>query len=284
MADELEKLLTHSVGRRLISVMCRSAYFPGNRFIDGDGCCPKRFEQLIKTFTIGFDDARLDESRAARIAQHLGTERVELPASADAPLNLVERMPDVYDEPFADVSQLPTLLLSELTRKHVTVALSGDGGDEFLYWLSPLSFGKQMAFETRCSGMCRSAGMVSGLLPPRAVNRLSLGRRLGGLAINCTVTRWIRMRRRESVYEAFVSRWRTAAQPCAEPAIGFFRQPSGFAQLSDPVERMSHADAVSYLPDDLLVKIDRATMAVSPEGRASIIGLRSSVLHGVCLD
>ena len=89
----------------------------------------------------------------------------------------------------------------------------------------------------------------------------------------------------ESVYEAFVSRWRTAAQPCAEPAIGFFRQPSGFAQLSDPVERMSYADAVSYLPDDLLVKIDRATMAVVSKAAHHYWIMRSSVLHGfVCLD
>ena len=125
MADELEKLLTHSVGRRLISDVPLGVFLSGG--IDSStvtAVAQSVSSNPIKTFTIGFDDARFDESKsAARIAQHLGTEHVELPASADAPLTLVERMPDVYDEPFADVSQLPTLLLSELTRKHLTVAL-----------------------------------------------------------------------------------------------------------------------------------------------------------------
>ena len=276
MADELEKLLTHSVGRRLISDVPLGVFLSGG--IDSStvtAVAQSVSSNPIKTFTIGFDDARFDESKsAARIAQHLGTEHVELPASANAPLNLVERMPDVYDEPFADVSQLPTLLLSELTRKHVTVALSGDGGDELFIGYPRYLSAESKWHSKRGVLACTAgrAGMVSGLLAPRAINRLSLGRRpwrLGDKLYRYTMD--TNAATPESVYEAFVSRWRTAAQPCAEPAIGFFRQPSGFAQLSDPVERMSYADAVSYLPDDLLVKIDRATMAVGLEGRAPLL-------------
>ncbi|MBO88843.1 MAG: asparagine synthase (glutamine-hydrolyzing) [Rickettsiales bacterium] len=276
IADELEKLLTQSVSRRLISDVPLGVFLSGG--IDSStvtAVAQNVSSHPIKTFTIAFDNSRFDESgSAAKIAEHLGTEHVELWASADAPIQLVERMPEVYDEPFADVSQLPTLLLSELTRKHVTVALSGDGGDELF-----IGYPRYLAAESKWKAKggvlaCTAswAGMLTEILPPRAINRMTIGPRpwrFGDKLYRYTMD--ANAATPESVYEAFVSRWRTAIQPCGEPVIGFFRQPFGYAKLADPVERMTYADTVSYLPDDLLVKIDRATMAVSLEGRAPLL-------------
>ena len=123
---------------------------------------------------------RFDESeQAAAVAAHLGTEHVELTATTDALVRLVERMPHVYDEPFADVSQLPTLLLSELTRQHVTVALSGDGGDELFLGYPRYVAAKKRWEERRGLLACTigRAGMLSTALPKALLNKVSLGKR-----------------------------------------------------------------------------------------------------------
>ena len=130
--EELDRLLTRSVERRMVADVPLGVFLSGG--IDSStvtALMQKVSGRPVHSFTVGFDDPRYDESEhAAAVARHLGTDHTELKADAEAPLGLVERMPQVYDEPFADVSQLPTLLLAQLTRRHVTTALSGDGGDE----------------------------------------------------------------------------------------------------------------------------------------------------------
>lgn len=274
--DLLETLLTHSIGRRLISDVPLGVFLSGG--LDSStvtALAQKVSSAPIKTFTIGFADKRFDESeKAAAIAAHLGTDHTELTADADAPLSLVERMADIYDEPFADVSQLPTLLLAELTRKHVTVALSGDGGDElFLGYPRYLAADRQWS-DKRSPLACAlgRAGMIGGIVPKQLLNQVSVGRkpwRLGDKLYRASGNGLASTP--EAVYEAFVSRWRTVSKPCPEPSIGYYTDPSRHPRFSDPMDRMSYADAVSYLPDDLLVKVDRATMAVGLEGRAPLL-------------
>lgn len=272
----LDKLLTHSISRRLIADVPLGVFLSGG--IDSStvaAIAQKNSSNAISTFTIGFDDVRYDESKqAAAIAGHLGTEHIELRAKSDSPLRLVERMPSVYDEPFADVSQLPTLLLSELTRRHVTVALSGDGGDElFLGYPRYTSAAKRW---TKSKGLfeCMLGRMrkVSAFLPQSDLNKLSVGRRpwrLGDKAYRMAMdTAAVTP---EDVYEAYVSRWRTAGRPTPEPTYGYYFEHERHPDLVEALDKMSFADAVTYLPDDLLVKIDRATMAVGLEGRAPLL-------------
>ena len=131
-ADELDRLLTRSVERRMVADVPLGAFLSGG--IDSStvtALMQKVANRPVMTFTVGFGDARYDESDQARtVARHLGTAHTEIRAEADAPLAAVEKLPQIYDEPFADKSQLPTVLLAALTRQHVTTALSGDGGDE----------------------------------------------------------------------------------------------------------------------------------------------------------
>lgn len=275
-AEQLETLLTHSVGRRLISDVPLGVFLSGGVDSSTIAAIAQHVSSgPIKTFTIGFDDARFDESeQAAAIASHLGTDHTQLMASADGPLRLVERMPEVYDEPFADVSQLPTYLLAEMTRKHVTVALSGDGGDE-LFLGYPRYSAANDQWSAKHGGLARvsgRAGMIAGLLPKEMMNSVTAGRRpwrLGDKLYRMSIDNSAATP--EEVYEAFVSRWRIASRPCPDPTIGYYADPSRHPQFTDPFDRMSYADAVSYLPDDLLVKIDRATMAVGLEGRSPLL-------------
>ncbi|PPR62851.1 MAG: Asparagine synthetase [glutamine-hydrolyzing] 1 [Alphaproteobacteria bacterium MarineAlpha4_Bin2] len=274
--DQLDKLLTHSVSRRLISDVPLGVFLSGG--IDSStvaAIAQKVSLNPIKTFTIGFGDARYDESKhAAAVAAHLGTDHFELLAEKESPLRLVEHMPCVYDEPFADVSQLPTLLLSELTRRHVTVALSGDGGDELFlgyprYVRATERWAKSQGLFAYTLGRM---SMVSALFPNTLWKKVSVGRRpwrlgdkLYRMAADGAATT------PEDVYEAYVSRWRTAERPTPEPTAGYYFEALRHPHLEESLDRMSFADAVTYLPDDLLVKIDRATMSVGLEGRTPLL-------------
>ena len=130
----------------------------------------------VMTFTVGFGSAQYDESEQARaVARHLGTAHTEIRAEADAPLQAVDRLARIYDEPFADKSQLPTVLLTALTRKHVTTALSGDGGDELFggyprYAVAAREWARVAKLSAFSRGLVRGA---SAYLPLRTINALS---------------------------------------------------------------------------------------------------------------
>ncbi len=275
--DELDRLLTRSIGRRLIADVPLGTFLSGG--IDSStvtALAQKLSDRPINSFTIGFDDPRHDESpHAASVARHLGTNHTELRADPKAILDLVEPLPEVYDEPFADVSQLPTLLLARLTRKHVTVALSGDGGDELFagyarYRTAAARWRRASRLPAPVRSVLRRAPTV---LPLSALNRLTsigskparLGDKLYRMLTNYGA------RSPEQVHQGVMSRWRLATPPMPAPAVGFFSDPNAALSLADPAARMMYADAVSYLPDDLLVKIDRATMSVGLEGRAPLL-------------
>lgn len=227
-----------------------------------------------KTFTIGFTEASHDESPYARaVAQHLGTEHTEIMLSSSDALAWVPRLPDVFDEPFADSSQLPTLLVSQVTRQHVTVALSGDGGDELFGGYSQYSGrGRLAELVSRIPAALRPALLLSaGLLPDAVLSRVdreiwppNLRYRLRLLLGNGhdAVT----------AYDAMLSTIASPADVLTEPPVP--SPPLSWPNAATNEESMMAFDLQTYLPDDILVKVDRSAMASSLETRAPLLDHR----------
>ena len=216
----------------------------------------------VNTFTIGFDDHAFDESEQARmVASHLGTNHTELNVSGEDALDLLHLLPSLYDEPFADSSQIPTYLVMKMTRQHVKVALSGDGGDELFggydrYRVGPRQWRKVqwMPFIVR-----RVLGSAMTKLPEGKLCRL--GRRL---EVARDFDDW-------SI--SMIKSWsETGNLVIKEPnPTTLLTERGRWPEISDPVARMMALDALTYLPDDILVKVDRAAMAVSLETRAPLL-------------
>ena len=222
----------------------------------------------VRTYTIGFDDARFDEARhARRVAAHLGTDHIEFHLTPDRALDVIPRLPEVYDEPFADASQIPTLLVSAIAREHVTVALSGDGGDELFFGYG--RYADALAIWGRIGGWPSSLrrGLAAGLRGAGRAAGGSLGFRLRRLGRRIDATDF------DAYYANLLS---LALVPTA--ARGWPRglpgDPAIPAALADPARRMMFADQRAYLPDDILVKTDRASMAASLELRVPLLDHR----------
>lgn len=234
--------------------------------------------QRVRTFTIGFDEGAFDEAPHAKaVAAHLGTEHTELYVTARNALDLIVDLPHVYDEPFADSSQIPTTLLSQLTRRHVTVSLSGDGGDELFagyprYWLTADLWNKTRA---RSPWVRKAAAAVLQSVSARTWDRtlsFAPARLRAGLS-GQRLHRAGRMMAAASVADMYVqlmSRW----QPEDRLVRGASPAPAatdGWPETDDAIEAMRLWDTHRYLPDDLLVKVDRATMSASLEARAPLL-------------
>jgi len=241
----------------------------------------------VRTFTIGFADARYDEAKfASTVAKHLDTDHTELTVSGSDALNLVDRLTDVYDEPLADSSQLPTLLVSQLTRRHVTVALSGDGGDEI--------FGGYSWHRRR--GMLER---VAQAMPHMLRTPVGLALGAAGNPGNDTMMAVVAKLSRNNSSRTALSLSRlsgmllghgeqdlfSAAQALDPNAVRLLnpalQRDAGTGALRGPwlgddaaLESRMLLDAVTYLPDDLLVKVDRASMAFALETRAPLLDHR----------
>lgn len=281
--DRLEKVLGNAVHGQMMADVPLGALLSGG--LDSSlvtALMQSRSSKPVRTFTIGFEEQAYDETAHARaVARHLGTEHTELRLSGQDALDLVPRMARIYDEPFADSSQLPTCLVMQLARQHVTVALSGDGGDEFFggynrYIHAPKVWNR---FGRLPQPLRQLAGAGLTALPSSTLNRLTapltrwtgiaqagdkahkLGRRLRGL------------HSLDDLYLSLVSEW-TDAGPLVigtQTASHLLSNRPNWPQLDDPVARMMALDAMTYLPDDILVKVDRAAMAVSMETRAPFL-------------
>lgn len=220
----------------------------------------------IKTFTIGFANSRFDEARHARlVASYLGTDHTELLLTPERAREAIPRLPDVYDEPFADPSQLPTLLVCEMARKQVTVALSGDGGDELFFGYQRYAdalriwrhLGKWPAWARHAFSTGLSFGSrITGNLAFR-LNRL--GQRIDAADFDAYYANLISL----SLLPI------TTSWPKYLPG-----QPSFPPELTVPETRMMLADQLGYLPENILVKADRASMAASLELRVPLIDHR----------
>lgn len=274
-AEQLDLLLRDSIAKRMIADVPLGAFLSGG--VDSStvvALMQTQSSRPVKTFTIGFDDPAFDEATHAKaVAQHLGTDHTEITLRADTALDLVARIPDWFDEPFADSSQLPAYLVSEATRKHVTVALSGDGGDEL--------FGGYPKYRHLSTLWRRAGGMPHRL------------RQLGGCA-TAAMPEWFwrlanadprigeKMRR---LAHALAARDIDAAA-LAIDTVGFAAplvpearrtlvpRRLAPASLDNMVSRLQLNDTSGYLPDDILTKVDRCSMAVSLEAREPLLDHR----------
>jgi asparagine synthase (glutamine-hydrolysing) len=241
----------------------------------------------VRTFTIGFDDPRFNEAGFAKeVAAHLGTDHTELMVRGDDALEFVERLPELYDEPMADSSQLPTLLVSRMTRQHVTVALSGDGGDELFGGYSwhrgrgttdRLSRGTPAIVRSMVGAMLRQIPDPPPDIIARAIT--SGDRAIGDRPAN-TLSRLGTMLGASGEQASYMLALAQSATP-ADLLRSEHRATAGLGTLNGPwlgddraFESRMLFDAISYMPDDILVKVDRAAMAFSLETRAPILDHR----------
>lgn len=273
--DELERRLGAAARGQMLSDVPLGALLSGG--IDSSlvaALMQAGSTRPVRTFTIGFAERDYDEADAARaVAAHLGTDHTEVRLSATDALELIPGLPAMYDEPFADSSQLPTHLVMKLARQHVTVALSGDGGDEFFagynrYAMAPRVWKRlrKLPSPLRNAVLGVAAGAPAGVL-----GRLSgMAQGADKLRKLARVFAGVPLRDIDDVYLALVSEWSDAG----DLVVGGSRPSNllddraSWPKLADPVARMMALDGLTYLPDDILAKVDRASMAVSLETRA----------------
>jgi asparagine synthase (glutamine-hydrolysing) len=247
----------------------------------------------VLTFTVGFEEGAFDESPHARaVAHHLGTEHTELLVTAAETRAVIPHLPTLYDEPFADSSQIPTHLVCAAARRRVTVALSGDGGDELFggynrYFWAPriwdrvgwLPFPLRRALGAGIRRLSPAAWDALG----RVFNRRRSG--AGGIAqlgdkAHKLAARLERVRGDEDLYQSLVSEWpdpatlvRPAGAPVREPP-SLLADPLPLVGVEEGALRMMYRDSLTYLPDDILCKVDRAAMGVSLETRVPYLDHR----------
>lgn len=284
MTDELEILLKKVVGRQLLTDVPLGAFLSGG--IDSSlvvALMQAQSAQPVRTFSIGFHEKRYDEAPEARaISAHLGTQHQELYISNDDLLDAVPRMAGIYDEPFADNSQIPTWLVCRMARQHVTVALTGDGGDEFFGGYDRYRQGAALLRRTASVPpiLRKAMGQTVSALPAplwdlllRPLRKVPQGKEPNGQWAH-RMGEYLAASNVEELHRLLVSRWRqpesvvlggTEADSHLTRNLPFALPDRGLS------ERMMLLDQLTYLPGDLMTKTDRAAMAVSLETRAPLL-------------
>jgi asparagine synthase (glutamine-hydrolysing) len=272
----LHELLADAVERRMISDVPLGALLSGG--IDSStvvALMQARSSTRVRTFAIGFREEAFDETAHARaVASHLGTDHTELTLTARDALEVIPSLPALYDEPFADTSQIPTFLVSRMAREHVTVALSGDGGDELFAgyrryfrclerwrWLARVPAGLRGGAARWLEGAA-AAGWAAGA--PGALGRLGrVAEQLGAASL-------------EDLFVRASARCPDASRlVLGSPSPdGLLHAPQRWPRLAEPLERMMFLDLAGNLPEDILTKVDRASMGVSLEVRCPILDHR----------
>lgn len=242
----------------------------------------------VRTFTIGFREEEYDEVKYARaIARHLGTQHTELYVTPADALNVIPRLPTVYDEPFADSSQIPTLLLSKLARGHVTVSLSGDGGDELFGGYNRYFWGGRLWRKFRylplnvrrliATGISAISPLTWNVMAKRLRLFMPAEARDGNVGDKLhKLADVLPSADPDALYETLVSLWERPSDIVRGCPIS--GATSRFTTLANDVacfeQRMMLVDLLTYLPDDILVKLDRAAMSVSLESRLPFLDHR----------
>jgi asparagine synthase (glutamine-hydrolysing) len=262
---QLDQLVQASVERQFVSDVPLGTFLSGGT--DSSlitAIAQHQSDRPVQTFTIGFNSTKHDESgHAKRIAKHLGTEHHEFTVTQDDAMQQVERLLDVYDQPYGDSSAIPTLLLSQLARKHVTVALSGDGGDE-----THLGYGAYTWARRLQHPFVRVARLPISL----ALGQLSPRYQRAAIVFQYPDTE----RRKSHVFsqeQNCFSRAEIAKlmQPASLGSCEFSESTSGLHRQLRPDEEQAIFDLKFYLPDDLLVKVDRASMSCGLEVRVPLL-------------
>ncbi|HEX7807376.1 MAG TPA: asparagine synthase (glutamine-hydrolyzing), partial [Thermoanaerobaculia bacterium] len=271
--DALDALVSDAVRLRMVADVPLGVFLSGG--VDSSivtAAMQRQNTSPVKTFSIGFSEAEYDEAHYARaVAQHLGTDHTELIVTAEEARAVIPMLPTIYDEPFADASQIPTYLVSKLARQHVTVSLSGDGGDELFGGYNRYFLGRKLwrgaeriprALRPAASAMLRSVstGGWDRIAAPFARKLPALRERTGERLHK--LARAMNASDPDALYRGLVAQWNDVV-PDARPLPIAIDDPSRRPALDDLTERMMYFDQVSYLVDDVLVKVDRASMAVS---------------------
>ncbi|HYC61471.1 MAG TPA: asparagine synthase (glutamine-hydrolyzing) [Thermoanaerobaculia bacterium] len=260
--DALDALLRDAVALRMVADVPLGVFLSGG--VDSSlvtALMQAQASQPVKTFTIGFEEGAYDEAKyAAAIAKHLGTAHTELYVTPQDALNVIPSLPEMYDEPFADSSQIPTYLVSKMARQYVTVSLSGEGGDEVFGGYRRYFEGQRLlrTFGRVPSLLRRAIGQGVLAVPPRVWDRVM---KQGGTQMQ-KLGRALSLRKLDDLYFELVSHWRD--REVSRPS----------SDVADPIERMMYFDQVTYLPDDILAKVDRASMAASLEAREPLLDHR----------
>jgi asparagine synthase (glutamine-hydrolysing) len=274
----LDELLREAVRIRMIADVPLGAFLSGG--IDSSTIVALMQAQSsipVQTFTIGFHEPSYNEAEyAKKVAAHLGTNHRELYVSPEEAMAVIPRLAEIYDEPFSDSSQIPTFLISELARRHVTVSLSGDGGDELFggyeRYVQGARAWRTIGWTPR--GLRRGLGRLLHLPSPRTWDRVLSRARFSrpGHKVH-RLGEVLGVDGPERLYHGLVSHW---PQPAVvvRGAIELptpLTDPGRWPARGDFIQRASYMDALTYLPDDILVKVDRASMAVSLEARAPLL-------------
>jgi asparagine synthase (glutamine-hydrolysing) len=279
--DALEALLKDAIGQQMVADVPLGAFLSGG--IDSStvvALMQAQSSRPVKTYTIGFHEEGYNEAvHAKAVATHLGTDHAELYVTPEQAMAVIPRLASLFSEPFADSSQIPTFLVSELARRHVTVSLSGDAGDELFggyerYRITSVLWGKISRVPLSLRHL---AGNIVTSLPISAWEKIGsmigmsrLGERVhkgAPLAVSRDV---------DDFYRQAVSQWAdpgSVVRGRNEPPTVLTSALENLQGLTD-VERMMALDSVSYLPDDILVKVDRAAMGVSLETRVPFLDHR----------
>ena len=285
LLNDLEALLMDAVGLRMEADVPLGAFLSGG--IDSSlivAMMQAQANRPVQTFTIGFDVPGFNEAEHAKaIAGHLGTDHTELYLTPQDTLDVVPQLPHIWDEPFADSSQIPTLLLSQMTHKKVTVSLSGDGGDELFCGYKRYAQGYDL-HRRLCKLPGSARRIVAAMLSnapahtidvmmqamPKRIRYPALGdrlRKLGGVLSHPDGN---------SYYRSLISQFQTPGQliPGATEVDTLLNQPTQWPDLADFREVMMYLDTCTYLPGDILTKVDRASMAAGLEARVPFLDHR----------
>jgi asparagine synthase (glutamine-hydrolysing) len=292
--DALEDALARAVRLQSVADVPLGAFLSGG--VDSStivALMQKQSATKVNTFTVGFENAAFDESRyASKVARHLGTVHTELFVTAAETRDVVPLLPTMYDEPFADSSQIPTHLVCRAARQHVTVAMSGDAGDELFggynryfwgprmwRWFAWLPYAARQAVGAGIAAVPAKGwdalGTTMNQFVPSAQGVANISNKAQKLAARLRT-----VHRMDDIYLSLVSEWQQPTDvvlgekdSVSEPA-SLLDDPLPRAGVDDAPSSMMYRDALTYLPDDILCKLDRAAMATSLETRVPFLDHR----------
>jgi asparagine synthase (glutamine-hydrolysing) len=285
LIESLDKLLRDVVKRRMAADVPLGAFLSGG--YDSSivvAMMQAQSDRPVKTFSIGFHEDEFNEAHHAKaVALHLGTDHTEMYVTPEQAIAVIPKLSTIWDEPFSDSSQVPTYLVSQLAREHVTVSLSGDGGDELFCGYNRYLLGQRLWSKIRLlprplrsllSGMLAKApghqlDKIMRLLPPN-FRVSSLADRLPKLAEVINYPDGV------SFYRSLISHWKDPEKivlDSKEPQT-LLGSPHLWPKVPGLREQMMFLDQMTYLPDDILTKVDRASMAVSLEARVPLLDHR----------
>jgi asparagine synthase (glutamine-hydrolysing) len=287
--EELDHLLRDSIKMRMEADVPLGAFLSGG--VDSStvvALMQAQSPRPVQTFTVGFNESDYNEANHAKeVARHLGTNHTEIYVKPDEAIAVIPRLPTLYDEPFADSSQIPTFLISELARRDVTVTLSGDGGDELFAGYTRYFLGlwvwKQIGWLPQSLRIMISEGiklvapdtwarLLRPIEPmfPKNLKVQNPGQKMHRLADVLTG------KGSESIFVEMISHWANPSSivPGAVEPPTMLDNGSALKGIQGFAERMMYLDMMTYLPDDILVKVDRASMGVSLESRVPFLDHR----------